>query len=267
MKKIDTVKLTDGSEVVVVKPSPSQEVQGRIIYNRKWKEYTNAGVQTNKQLNDWLTSSGLLNPDREEKFERLRREVVDIDRKLKSGKKSFKTLAEGKAAALEARKKRFEMLRILNETSEYANKTAEAMAEQDKFQYFVSVCAFKDDKPYFEDLEDYLAREDEPDSYLIAAKFAALNNGYVEEGLQTEEDKFLYKYGFINDKGHLINKDGHLVDEDGRLVNEDGRYVNEKGEFVDTDGNPVTKDGEAIVEFEDFVDENGEVVKPLPLPA
>ena len=266
-KNRETVELADKSEVVVVVPSPSQDVEGRKVFNRKWKEYVYAGVMANKQLNDFLTSSGVLTPDREQKLEALQKEISDIGRKLKAGKKGFQTLEEGRAAALKSREKRMDMLSLLSESNEYAQRTAESMAEVDRFNYLLSVCAYKNDKLYFEDLEDYLRNSEEPDSYAIASKFATLISNYSEDTtLQTEEDKFLYKYGFVNDKGHLIRKDGQMVDKEGRLVNDKGRYIDEAGEFVDIHGNRIDEAGDPVVDFEDFVDESGAVITPKELP-
>jgi hypothetical protein len=266
--KRDTLTLSDGAEVVVISPSPSQSVEGQKFYLRKWKEYSQAGVMTNKEMNDFVIQRGLITPERNAKIEKASREILDIKRKLKSGKKGYKTVDEASKAAFSIRDKHREILDLMNETNEFALKTAESLAEVDRFNFLLTLCVFKNDELYFEDLEDYLERQDEEDILRIAAKFAALTSPYTEEtGLQTDEDKFLYKYGFVDDKGRRINKQGKLVDDEGRLINEVGRYVDESGEYVDINGSRIDEDGNPVVDFEDFTDESGEVIKPKSLPA
>ena len=74
------------------------------------------------------------------------------------------------------------------------------------------------------------------------------------------ENKFLLKYGFINDDLRPINKDGKLIDWEGRLIDEEGRYLDNDGNYVDIDGNPVTEEGEPVVEFSPFLDDDGKPV-------
>lgn len=267
-KNRESVTLSDGTEVVVVVPSPSQNVEATKVYNRKWKEYVNSDIMTNRELSEVLTKRGLISTDRDQKLLALQKDILETARKLKSGKNGFKSLEEAKQAAWDSKGKRLDMLRLLSETNEYAQHTAEAMAENDRFNYLVSVCSLQDDKPYFDDLEDYLVRREDKDVFLIAGKFSALINSYEEDtSFQTEEDKFLFRYGSIDSKGRKINEQGKLIDSEGRLIDENDRYVNDVGDFVDMNGNPVDADGVYVVDFEDFTNESGEVITPLNLPA
>lgn len=164
--------------------------------------------------------------------------------------------------ALEVRKLRFEMARLLSSKNAITKLTAEAQADDERFSFLVSrtVVYYDNEKPYFKDFADYLNRS----SSDVALKGAEtlLNQiyglGNYDDSLP--ENKFLKKFKFVDDKYRLINKDGHLCDKEGRLVDEDGNYIayNEGVKvFVDKFGNPVNSEGEYVGEPAPFLDEEG----------
>ena len=245
-----TLVLEDGTELVIVKPSPAQDAKGNIVRNKKFKEYADADVMVNEQLADMLQRKGLVSEEKQKKYEDLRNEVLELTKKLGKGKNGFPDLESAKKAAIEARRKRMDLRAMLMAQTTYSAYTAEAMAENDRFNYLLSQCVrTKDGKPYFDDVEDYLSRKDDKEVVKIAFAYAALVNEYDEgEDLKTVEEKFLKQYGFADEKGRLINKDGKYVDAEGRLTDADGKYINERGEFVDLNGNRVDEDGNYIQE-------------------
>lgn len=173
------------------------------------------------------------------------------------------SLKEAKNLAIEMKKTREEVRELISVRTSLDNHSAEGQADNAKFNYLVSSCVVykENNQKYFNGLEDYMNRSDDPAALLGAQKLAnmiyGLDNNF-EKNLP--ENKFLQKYKFVDDKLRLINKDGKLVDIEGRLIDENGRFINEKGEFVDKYGNRVDKDGEYVVDSQPFLDDDG---KPI----
>ena len=161
------------------------------------------------------------------------------------------------------KKNREDLRELISVKTNLDTHTAEGQADNARFNYLVSVCTvYKDNsKPYFTNYEDYNNRSTDIVAILGAQNLAGmlygLENDYEEK---LPENKFLKQYKFVDDKLRLINKDGKLVDSEGRLIDENGRFINDSGEFVDKSGNLVDKQGDYIVEFQPFLDDNGNPV-------
>jgi hypothetical protein len=116
-------------------------------------------------------------------------------------------------------------------------------------------------KHYFNNLDDYLERIEDPaalkGAQVLANMIYGLDNDY-EKNLP--ENKFLLKYKFVNENLRFINNEGKLVDREGRLIDEAGRFINESGEYVDKDGNRVDEHGDYIVDAKPFLDDDGKPV-------
>jgi hypothetical protein len=210
-----------------------------------------------------MKNRGLWGEAEENEMKELRKKLLVGSRKLPKG--GIK-LSEGKKLALQMIKDRRRLLELSLMRSALDGLTAEAQAEQHRFNYLVSVCSVynDNDQRVFESLEDYLEKSDTEWGTTIANKFSSLMTDIEDYKANLPEHKFLVKYKFMNDKYQLVDEKGRAVNEDGRHVDEDGRYIkwldNEKFVFVDIEGNEVDKDGEYVIEHMPFLDENGEPV-------
>jgi hypothetical protein len=130
--------------------------------------------------------------------------------------------------------------------------TAEAIAENARFDFLVSECVFNEDGTrVYKDIDDYNQRSADNVAFLGAANLAQLLYQYdskFEEGLP--ENLWLKQFGLINDKMELVDESGQLVDEDGRKINSLGHYINENGQRVDRDGNLLNEDGSYVLQVE-----------------
>jgi len=248
-------------ELAVRQPTSEERTRGKIEYNKAVKRAIEEGHILRAKLEDYVTKQGLWNDEMEEKDKELLEKIDKATRKLRGGNI---TLAEAKKLCFEIMDLRNERLSHTSVKSNLDNITAEAFGEQAQFDYLVSVCTVYNDtgKQYFKDVDDYKNRSTTTEGYEAASNLSGLlyNLQAYQESLP--ENKFLKKFGFVDEKFRLIRKDGRLVDREGRLINEEGYYVNELNERVNILGERVNEQGEPLIEELPFLDEDG---KPIVL--
>jgi hypothetical protein len=183
------------------------------------------------------------------------KKILGLEDKLKGG--GIK-LSEGKEVALEMGKLRSELRMLTAEKSQFSSVTAEGIANNTQFNYFVSACTVYADsgKPVFKSVDDYMAQADD----VLGSKAAAnlmllLYNLDPDFEKNLPENKFLREYKFVDDELYFLNKEGQRIDIEGRRVDDKGHYVNDKGERVDRNGKRLDDDGNYIVKFTPFIDD------------
>lgn len=262
MKTRTFTALVDGKEreLTVRSPSLQDQREATKYYNQTFSEALKAKAVVRAKLDDLLVDQGLWDAFKQAKFTQLQSEILENERKLAKGGIPLK---EAKNVALAMKKTREELRELISVKTTLDTHTAEGQADNARFNYLVSACTvYKDtNEPYFKSYEEYNNKSGDPVAILAAQNLAGMLYGLdsdYEDKLP--ENKFLKQYKFVDEKLRLINKDGKLVDENGRLIDENGRFINENGQFVDKDGNLVDQDGEYIVDFQPFLDDNGQPV-------
>lgn len=261
-KKSFTVEV-DGKDVELAVVRPSQKVQqhATVVYNREFRLATTPadgkpGALVRKALERVLREQKLWDDAKQAQFEALNKRLLDNEKKLSEGGIKLK---EARAIAIKMREDRWELRKLLSDRNALDMVTADAQADNAKFNYLVSACTVKaDGKLYWKTEEEYLADSDGQVAIKAAQILANMIYGLDEDFEQKlPENKFLAKYKFCDDKLRLVNKDGKFIDADGRLIDDKGRYINEAGEYVDLDGNLLTAEGDFKVEFKEFLDDDG----------
>jgi hypothetical protein len=257
-KKTETFKIGD-VEYVVVSPWAKNIREAQTVYNTAYAKAATAGALFRKVLDRYLEKQGLWDDEKTEQLKVLNDEINTAEMKLQKG--GIK-LNEAREIALQIKKNRNKRIELLSVKNSIDINTVESQAENERFNYFVSVCLFKKDDTgnslVYKNLDDYLEHSiDEvalKGASILASLMYEINDKY-EKNLP--ENKFLCKWGFADDNLRLINKDGHLIDEKNRLIDENGRFVNIDGSFVDVDGNLLDEDGNYIVEQSPFLNDDG----------
>jgi hypothetical protein len=258
--KTKTFKVeTDGveKEYLVRSPSLDNQREAQKVYNQAFTDAIKSKSVVRAKLDDLLEDQGLWNDEKQAKFTELQRELLEGDKKLAKGGFS---LNEAKDLAIKMKSVRDEIRELISVRTSLDNHSAEGQADNNRFNYLVSVCLVYNDtkQPVYKNMEEYLNSSTDKVAILGAQHLAnmlyGLDNDY-ESNLP--ENKFLKKFKFIDDKLRLIDKKGRLIDREGRLIDETGRFLDEEGSFVDKFGNKVDKDGEYVVDSEPFLDENG----------
>ncbi len=260
-------KTGDGKELklAVRMPTESDKKEATKQFNKALKEALDSGAITRFHV-DKLVRQELGDALREEAQKLSDRLIANELKLAKGGLK----LSEAKAIALEMRKDRYRWIEISGRQANLYSLTAEAQAENARFQYLVSVCTVYDDaeqagQPFYKNLDDYQKRSDDKISVDAANKLAQLIHGVdLDFEKNWAENQFLSKFGMVNEEMALVNKDGKRIDTEGRLMDDDGNYLNPKGELVDIEGRRIDKKGNYIVDNPlPFYDDSGKPVEPL----
>lgn len=258
IKDTFTVKV-DSKDVLVcvVKPTAEQVKKAQLVYNETYgaawgsKAPSRSAVEARDRQGDYWTE--------EDKKRANELEAFIKEGEVKLVKKGIK-LSDAKKLALEIIKKRREFNRLNMARSDAYTNTAEAQAENARFNYLLSVCARYEPggEHFFKNLDDLYDRVNDPAAIEISRRFQLLQYN-VDNDYQKKlpENKFLIQWGYMNDKLQLLNEQRKPVDEEGRLIDEEGRFINEKGEYVDREGNRVDKEGNLLEEETSFLDEEG----------
>jgi hypothetical protein len=255
------VKVNEEEKTFTVRsPSLNDQREAQKVYNQAFTDAIKSKSVVRAKMDDLLEEQGLWNDGKQKEYTDLQKELLEGERKLAKG--GF-ALSEAKKMALRMREVRNKIRELISVRTSLDNHSAEGQADNARFNYLVSVCVvYKDsEKKYFDSLEDYMGRIDDPVALAGAQKLAnmiyGLDNNF-EKNLP--ENKFLRKYKFVNDKLRFIDKQGRTVDSEGRLVDETGRYINDTGEFIDKEGNRVDAEGEYVVDAQPFLDDEGNPV-------
>ena len=246
-------------ELTVRKPTVKEEADAQKVYRRAFKEGLDNGDLLRVKLDEKLREQGLWDDKKQADYDTLHREINDGEKTLlKGGVK----LSDARNLAISIRRKRLELLQLYRLVNSLNELTCEAQAENARFNYLIATCTvYKDSgKAYFKDYAALLNSGPENDGVINEAGTALmklLQNFDEDTEANLVENKFLKKFGFINDDLRLINKDGHLVDTEGRLIDDNGYYVDVNGNRVDKEGSPLTADGEYKVEAVPFLDDDG----------
>jgi hypothetical protein len=262
-----TVKGEDGRDKAVrlaVRPPSAQVKQaGRLVHGKAYNDAVQAGVMLREELEGHLRKSRLWDDERQAEYERLRKAILDGERRLAKGGLRLK---EARSVALAMTRARSDLQDLLAQRNRVDSNTADAIADQAQFNYFVASCTVYDDtgKPFFTadgehpSVDVYVERGTEEAAITAANKLSEIMFGSDREiRAKLPENQFLRRFNFIDEEFHLIDAKGRRVDEEGRLVDSEGRFVNEAGEYVDADGNRVDADGRYVVEEAPFLDDDG----------
>lgn len=256
----------DGNDVefAVLRPTQAVGAKAQRVHSKAFRESVESGAMVRSRIEKVMRDQNLWDDEKQKDYEQTYKRLLEGEKKLAKG--GIK-LSEAREVAIQMSIDRGAIRQLLANRNQLDQHTAEAAAENAKFNYLVSACTVFSDtgKSYFRDFEDYQNRENDPVAG-PAQNLLAMMLYDVEEGHEKKlpESKFLLKYKFVREDLRLIDKQGQLIDIKGRRVNEDGNLVNSEGQVVDAEGNLLTDTGEYKVEFQPFIDEDGKAVSDEP---
>lgn len=241
-KEVFTVKGENGEEIelAALRPTPKQTVESQKVYNKTYAQGKRDGYLFRDELWDAMEKQGLWDTEKQKMYNDIEQRLSDNIEKLNKGGISKK---EGKTLSLSVKIDRMLLQQLLADRVEMDAVTVEGTADNARFDYLVSVCIVynTNGQAYFTSLDDYLARSTEQASIKAANTLAALiNDSDPNYHANLPENKFLKRFGYVNEDYRLVNDKGELVDTLGRRIND-------KGELIDDEGNVVDKDGQKVV--------------------
>ena len=247
-KETFKVKVDDEEvELAVRRPTPEDLKRAQTAFNTAYWEAISPNDNTKKVLvrahvDSILKAQGLWDDDKDKKLNSIDIRILENTRKLqKLNKDDVEAVTKGYNLAIQILKDKNERARLIAPRSDFDSNTADAQAENAKFNKLLQLCLVYNHnaEPYFKSVEEMLESSDNPallKAYPILMKF--------QYGTDPVELKFLKENKFMDEKGRLrnnqnrvVNLDGKLIDKYGRLINEDNQLVDENG--VVQDVNPV----------------------------
>jgi hypothetical protein len=210
-------------------PIMQQINEAQKAYNRGLDFAITSKAPLRIEIEKILEQRGIWNDDSKAKFKEL---TEQLDTKVNLLKRGGMKLWDARKLAIEIRKLRNEIAALNRNRNALDASTAEAQAEQARFNFFVADCTYNPEtgQKVFRDVEHYMEEAFEDYAQECAKQF-----GIIQYGLDADfekkfpENQFLLKFKFVNDKLQLINRDGHTINEDGELVNAEGLRVDEQG--------------------------------------
>jgi len=273
VNKIPFTVEKDGKKLnlAVIRPSVQVQQKGQMIFAKAFAEGVKSGVILKSELTAQIRERKLWDEAKQAEYETIQARIAKNEDIVRGRVKEAATLSQGKSAAIQLRMDREAIRDLLRERVNLDANTVEGQADNQRFNYFVSVCTVNPDTkvPYFKDLEDYMTRENDPAVFAAQKAFANLYYGIDPDADKKEpENQFLLKYKLCDDELHLIRKDGKRVDALGRLVDNEGYFINEEGKRVNSEGKLVTEEGTPVdvPETFEFVDDLVEPAPTLPAP-
>lgn len=262
------IESEDGSkrevEFAVVRPNNKVVQTATLVYNREFRTAIENRAYVRAKIEQVMRDQKLWDDAKQAEYEAVVKRLLTGEKKLAEG--GIK-LSEGRKIAIDMRQARRELRELNVIRNDLDSKTAEAVAEQGRFNFLVSACTVyntdevkRSGTAYFDSADDYESRDNDPVVLPAAQNFGRLYYGLEDDyEAKLPENKFLLKYGFCDEKLRLVRKtDKRLIDERDRLVDEKGRLVNERSELVDSDGNLLTEDGDYKVDEKPFIDDTEE---------
>lgn len=264
MKKELEVKFSDKDKapvkIYVEKPN-NEVVKGADRYRAKaWNECILDGIVTKKELSTLMKKRGIWSDKKEDEQEAISKEINQLEQKLylECGKRNSKR-AEGKEIAIQIRRKRNELRQLISEKMGLEENTAEALADNSRFDYIVAHCTFHaNGEKVYKDIDDYNSKSADEVAYTAASALAEMMYS-IESDFEKNlpENKWLKNRELVNDDLALVDDKGRRVDLEGRLINDEGYYIDEDGNRIDKQGNPLSEDG-----FYEEVDDEGTGTEP-----
>lgn len=266
-------------ELAIRVPNSQEKQRARLVHAKAWRDAVEGGAIVREALERYLREQSLWDDSRQKEYDKLKQLILNAERRLKMGGNAGLTKKQARDLALQLEDWRDDLGNLLIERNRVDGNTADAIAEQAQFNYYVSTCTVYNEtgKPYFttndidSSLDAYIEKSTEKVGFDAASKFAEVWYGTDDNASEKlPEKQFLKEYGFADDKGRLIDKQGRLIDRKGRLIDENGRFINDKGEFVDSEGKRVDDQGQYIVDFAPFLSDDDEPIvddtKPMAAP-
>jgi len=272
-----TVKQDDGTEIkiTVKRPAGRAMADAQRVSAKVWTDCVRDKIMTKKELNNFLYSNGIWDKKKDLEQVIVSEQIQEMEKQLYTGGDKGKEMkaSDAKDLAIQMRIKRIELRDLIAEKMELEQNTAEAIADNAKFDFLVARSTFfENGETVYKDVEDYEANADSPIGSAAASALAemlyALDKNF-EANLP--ENKFLTSQHMVNEELSLVDDEGHTVDTKGRRINEFGHYLNDEGQRIDIDGNLLDEEGNYIpsVTYIDDIHENTaideeEVTKPKP---
>jgi hypothetical protein len=254
MKK-ETKVLVGDKEVSIYVSSPSGNTVQKADRHRAkiFTECIEDGIKTKDELITFLDKRGIWTDAHVEKQEKIVNDINSLEREIYIGNGNKKLpLSDGVKKAIKMRSLRNELRDLMLKRIEMEQNTAEALADNARFDFLVANCTFYENgQRVYNDIDDFSEKAADEIAYAAASLLAEMIHGYDAEAENNlPENRFLQHFDLLNEDGSLVDEEKNLVDANGRRINMFGHYLDENGNRVDLDGNPLDESGNYIIQVD-----------------
>lgn len=185
----------NGKQYKVVVPNLSVEAEAKKIYMSEYSKALKSGMIPRDRLDDKLKELGILSQEDYDKMEKIRGEIVELLKPLKTGGIKLKEMRE---KAVKAQQLRLQLYGMISYRTKYDDMCAESIADDARFNFLVYSCLLEaDNKRVFNSYEEWQACTDA--DFLSKAAAELGNILYPDRGnifADLPENQFLVNYGF-----------------------------------------------------------------------
>lgn len=187
----------NGKTYKVMEPTINIDSAAKKIYMSEYNKALKNDSVPRDRLDDKLKELGLMTPEDYDRMEKLRNEIEELIKPLKTGGIKLKEMKE---RAEKAQLLRLQLYGLISYRTKYDDLTAESVAEDARFNFIVYSCLLdENDKRVFNSYQDWESCTD--NQLLEKAASAMVDILYPDRGnvfLTLPENEFLVKYGFYN---------------------------------------------------------------------
>lgn len=270
-KRVEVKVNDNGTEkvvnIVVRKPNNAVISKAQMVSAKVWTECARDNIMTKKELEQFMKDHDIWNEEKDSKQKKITEEINSLERQLYLGDKRKRlSKSEGKRIAIEMRRKRAELRDLIAERMSFEQNTAEAIADNARFDFLVASCTYNENgERVYKDLDDYTEKADSEIAFAAATALAQMMYS-VDKDFEARlpENKFLKMFNFVNEDLTLVNDEGKMVDAEGRTIDKDGYYINSEGQRVDKDGNLLDENGNYVISVEYTDDPDSSESTPEP---
>jgi len=238
-------------KIFVRNPTRDQIAKADMLRAKRWNEcIMEGGILTKKELDVLLEKRGIWTKKEKGLQEDKVLEIGKLEKDLYLSEEN-RSIEAGKELAIQIRKKRLELRDLLATKVSMEANTAEALADNARFDHLVSQCLYDESntKKIYSSLEEYNQKADDPLAAAGAAKLAESMYGLDREfEANLPENNWLRTFELVDEDLNIVNKEGQMVDLGGRRINNLGQYVDDDGNPTDKEGNPIDEHGNYMLD-------------------
>jgi hypothetical protein len=187
----------NGKSYKVIEPTINIDSAAKKIYMSEYNKALKNDSVPRDRLDEKLKELGLLSQEDYDRMDKLRNEIDELIKPLKTGGIKLKEMKE---RAEKAQLLRLQLYSLISYRTKYDDLTAESVAEDARFNFLVYSCLLDDSgKKVFNSYQDWESCTD--NELLEKAASNMIDILYPERGnvfLSLPENEFLVKYGFYN---------------------------------------------------------------------
>lgn len=192
----------EGKKYSIKKPTARVSSEASRRYSVEFTNCLKKDLMTKQQMKDFLSEHGVWSEDKDKEEKKISEQINKLELEIYRGGPNSKrmTLKEGQEKALEIKDLRGKYFALISERQSYEANTADALADNAKFDYLVSECVYNEDgSKVYNSYEDYQDKSNDDLAYEAASQLAQMMYSLEDDFTKKlPENQFLTKFGLLD---------------------------------------------------------------------